>query len=113
MAGGVGGRSDVMMSFASGIGGKSGERAYVGGTLCAPTRCRARPATSPLLEMERTGAPVLAGPRRRPPHAGPGAMIARFGLPYVAYNQGSIVHLETSGVMLLDLHHPIRFAARA
>ena len=27
----------------------------------------------------------------------------------MAYNQGSIVHLETSGVMLLDLHHPVRF----
>jgi glutamate-1-semialdehyde 2,1-aminomutase len=26
----------------------------------------------------------------------------------VAYNQGSIVHLETSGVMPLDLHHPVR-----
>ena len=37
-------------------------------------------------------------------------LIARYGLPYVAYNQGSIVHLETSGVMLLDLHHPLRFA---
>ena len=28
----------------------------------------------------------------------------------MAYNQGSIVHLETSGVMLLDLKHPLRFA---
>ena len=28
----------------------------------------------------------------------------------MAYNQGSIVHLETSGVMLLDLRHPLRFA---
>ena len=26
----------------------------------------------------------------------------------VAYNQGSIVHLETAGTMLLDLKHPIR-----
>jgi len=26
----------------------------------------------------------------------------------VAYNQGSIVHLETSGVMLLDLRSPIK-----
>ena len=38
MAGGVGGRRDVMASFASGIGGKSGERAYIGGTLSATTR---------------------------------------------------------------------------
>ena len=27
----------------------------------------------------------------------------------MAYNQGSIVHLETSGVMLLDLRNPVRF----
>jgi hypothetical protein len=26
----------------------------------------------------------------------------------VAYNQGSIVHLECSGVMLLDMHHPVK-----
>ena len=60
MAGGVGGRSDVMMSFAAGIGGKSGERAYVGGTLSAnPLSCAA--GYFALLEMERTNAPVIAG----------------------------------------------------
>ena len=109
MAGGVGGRSDVMMSFASGIGGKSGERAYIGGTLSAnPLSCAA--GYFSLLEMERTGAPVLAGRAGDRLTSGLCAMIERFGLPYVAFNQGSIVHLETSGVMLLDLHHPIRFA---
>ena len=60
MAGGVGGRRDVMMSFAAGIGGKSGERAYVGGTLSAnPLSCAA--GYYALLEMERTNAPVVAG----------------------------------------------------
>jgi len=29
-------------------------------------------------------------------------IIERLGLPYVAYNMGSIVHLQTSGVLLLD-----------
>ncbi|HNB55159.1 MAG TPA: hypothetical protein PK530_24625, partial [Anaerolineales bacterium] len=28
-------------------------------------------------------------------------------LPFVAYNQGSIVHLETSGTMLLDFKNPL------
>jgi hypothetical protein len=28
----------------------------------------------------------------------------------VVYNQGSIVHLETSAVMLLDLRNPLRLA---
>jgi glutamate-1-semialdehyde 2,1-aminomutase len=29
-------------------------------------------------------------------------MIGRSGLPYVSYNMGCIVHLQTSGVLLLD-----------
>ena len=107
MAGGVGGRTDVMMSFASGIGGKSGERAYIGGTLSAnPLSCAA--GYFALLEMERTNAPVIAGRAGDRLTKGLQAIIDRLGLPYVAYNQGSIVHLETSGVMLLDLHHPVR-----
>jgi hypothetical protein len=36
--------------------------------------------------------------------------ITDFVLPFVAYNQGSIIHLETSGVMLLDFRHPLRLA---
>ena len=107
MAGGVGGRSDVMMGFASGIGGKSGERAYVGGTLSAnPLSCAA--GYYALLEMEATNAPVLAGRAGDRLTKGLNEIIARLGLPYVAFNQGSIVHLETSGVMLLDLHNPVR-----
>ncbi len=39
MAGGVGGRADVVSCFAAGIGG-TGERAYIGGTLSAnPLSC--------------------------------------------------------------------------
>jgi glutamate-1-semialdehyde 2,1-aminomutase len=109
MAGGVGGRRDVMASFASGIGGKSGERAYVGGTLSAnPLSCAA--GYFAITEMERTGAPVLAGMAGDRLTAGLNRIIDKYGLPFVAYNQGSIVHLETSGVMLLDLKHPVRFA---
>ena len=37
-------------------------------------------------------------------------MVEKYDLPFVVYNQGSIVHLETSGVMLLDLRHPVRLA---
>jgi hypothetical protein len=35
-------------------------------------------------------------------------IIERYNLPYVAYNQGSIVHLECSGVMLLDMRKPVK-----
>ena len=59
MAGGVGGRADVIMRFAAGIGGV-GERAYIGGTLSAnPLSCVA--GYYSLLEMEKTNAPVIAG----------------------------------------------------
>jgi glutamate-1-semialdehyde aminotransferase len=36
------------------------------------------------------------------------AIIERLGLPFVAYNQGSIVHRETSGVMLLDFRNTLK-----
>jgi glutamate-1-semialdehyde 2,1-aminomutase len=109
MAGGVGGRRDVMERFASGIGGKSGERAYVGGTLSAnPLSCAA--GYFAITEMERTNAPALAGAAGDRLTTGLRDIIRRYRLPFVAYNQGSIVHLETSGVMLLDLRHPLRFA---
>jgi len=108
MAGGVGGRSEVIQRFAAGIGGV-GERAYIGGTLSAnPLSCVA--GYYALLEMERTNAPVLAGKAGDRLTAGLQAIIEKNHLPFVAYNQGSIVHLETSGVMLLDLHHPLRLA---
>ncbi len=106
MAGGVGGRADVIQCFAAGIGG-SGERAYVGGTLSAnPLSCVA--GYHALLEMERTNAPVLAGKAGDRLTRGLQAIIEEYGLPYVAFNQGPIVHLETSGVMLLDLHNPVK-----
>lgn len=106
MAGGVGGRREVIMSFAAGIGG-TGERAYVGGTLSAnPLSCVA--GYHALLEMERTNAPVIAGRAGDRLTKGLQAIITKYGLPFVAFNQGSIVHLETSGVMLLDLKNPVR-----
>jgi glutamate-1-semialdehyde 2,1-aminomutase len=106
MAGGVGGRADVIMRFAAGIGG-TGERAYVGGTLSAnPLSCVA--GYHSLLEMERTNAPVLAGRAGDRLTKGLQVIIEKYDLPFVAYNQGSIVHLETSGVMLLDLRNPLR-----
>jgi len=106
MAGGVGGRREVIMCFAAGIGG-AGERAYVGGTLSAnPLSCVA--GYYALLEMERTNAPVIAGQAGDRLTKGLQTIIDKYGLPFVAFNQGSIVHLETSGVMLLDLKHPIR-----
>jgi glutamate-1-semialdehyde aminotransferase len=108
MAGGVGGRADVILRFAAGIGG-TGERAYIGGTLSAnPLSCVA--GYTALLEMERTNAPVIAGRAGDRLTLGLQAIIDKYCLPFVAYNQGSIVHLETSAVMLLDFRNPIKLA---
>ncbi|MBN1231322.1 MAG: aminotransferase class III-fold pyridoxal phosphate-dependent enzyme [Anaerolineales bacterium] len=106
MAGGVGGRKEVVSTFAPGIGG-TGERAYIGGTLSAnPLSCVA--GYYALKEMDRTNAPVIAGKAGDLLTKGLQAIIDKYRLPFVAYNQGSIVHLETSGVMLLDLKNPLR-----
>lgn len=106
MAGGVGGRADVIQRFAAGIGGV-GERAYIGGTLSAnPLSCVA--GYHALLEMERTNAPVIAGRAGDRLTAGLSAIIEKHHLPFVVFNHGSIVHLETAGTMLLDLRHPLR-----
>ena len=101
-----GGQLDVIMTFAAGIGG-TGERAYIGGTLSAnPLSCVA--GYYALKEMERTDAPVIAGRAGDRLTKGLQLIIDKYDLPFVAYNQGSIVHLETSGVMLLDLKNPFK-----
>jgi glutamate-1-semialdehyde 2,1-aminomutase len=108
MAGGVGGKADVIMRFAAGIGG-TGERAYIGGTLSAnPLSCVA--GYYALEEMEKTNAAVIAGKAGDRLTAGLHKIIEKYNLPFVVYNQGSIVHLETSGVMLLDFRNPIKLA---
>jgi glutamate-1-semialdehyde 2,1-aminomutase len=107
MAGGVGGRSDVMAVFGSGLDGKSGAHIQVGGTLSAnPLSCAA--GYFAIEEMARTNAPVIAGRAGDRLTRGLQRLIERYGLPYVAYNTGSIVHLECSGVMLLDMHNPVK-----
>ena len=98
----------MIRSFAAGIGG-TGERAYIGGTLSAnPLSCVA--GYYSILELERTNAPVIAGQAGDRLTRGLQTIIDKYGLPFVVYNQGSIVHLETSGVMLLDLRHPLQLA---
>jgi glutamate-1-semialdehyde aminotransferase len=58
--------------------------------------------------MERTNAPVIAGRAGDRLTKGLQQIIEKYRLPFVAFNQGSIVHLETSGVMLLDMKNPIK-----
>lgn len=99
-AGGVGGKKEYAQLMAAGLAtGK--HRAYVGGTLAAnPLSCLA--GYTAIREIERTNACEIAG--RRGDHLCDGLkeLIDRYGLPFVAYNQGSIVHLECTGAMSFD-----------
>jgi glutamate-1-semialdehyde 2,1-aminomutase len=111
MAGGIGGRRDVMMLLAGGIGTTS-KRAFVGGTLSAnPLSCAA--GYFAIQEMGRTDAAVKAGRAGDRMRKGLSEIIDRLGLPYVTYNQGSIVHLQTSGVMLMSMRNPIKVMREA
>ena len=111
MAGGIGGRRDVMMLLAGGIGNSS-KRAFVGGTLSAnPLSCAA--GFFAIQEMRRTGAAVKAGRAGDRLRRGLDEIINRLGLPYVAYNMGSIVHLQTSGVMLMSMRNPLKVMKEA
>ncbi|GLQ51617.1 aspartate aminotransferase family protein [Dyella flava] len=100
MAGAIGGKRDIMMMLVGGIGTTS-KRAFVGGTLTAnPLSCAA--GYFALQEIQRTDAAAKAGRAGDRLRQGLEQIIERLGLPYVAYNMGSIVHLQTSGVLLLD-----------
>jgi len=106
MAGGIGGRRDVMALLAGGLGASS-KRAFVGGTLSAnPLSCVA--GYHAIGEMARTNAPVLAGRAGDRLCRGLSEIIERLQLPYVVYNQGSIVHLQTSAVLLLSTRNPLK-----
>ena len=106
MAGAIGGRRDVMMLLVGGIGTTS-RRAFVGGTLSAnPLSCVA--GYFALQEAQRTQAAAVAGRAGDRLRRGLQQVIERLGLPYVVYNMGSIVHLQTSGVLLLDTSNVIK-----
>lgn len=102
-AGGVGGRRDLMMMLAAGL--ESGKkRAYVGGTLAA-NPLSAAAGYFAILEIARTDACRKAGLAGDRLTAGLKAAIERRGLPFVAYNQGSICHLETAAAMFIKLDY--------
>jgi len=112
MAGALCGRKEVMMRLAGGIGGSGGKRAFVGGTLSAnPLSCAA--GYHALLEMDRTNAPRKAGLAGDRLCRGLCEIIERLKLPYVAYNQGSIVHLQTTGVLLMSARNPLKLVREA
>lgn len=101
-AGGLGGKDEHMAYLTAGLGGTK-KKAMVGGTLAAnPLSSAAGYYT--LVEIEKQNACEKAGKAGDRLTRGLQQLIAKYGLPYVAYNQGSICHLETAGTMFIDVN---------
>lgn len=98
-AGGLGGKKKYMKYLAAGIQtGDKVHKALIGGTMAAtPISCVAGYYT--LEEIERTNACQKAGEMGDRITTGLQQLIQKHGLPFVAFNQGSICHLETVGTM--------------
>lgn len=98
-AGGLGGKKQYMKYLAAGIqSGDKVKKALVGGTMAAtPISCVAGFYT--LEEIERTNAAQKAGAMADRLTEGLQKLIEKYELPFVAFNQGSICHLETVGTM--------------
>jgi glutamate-1-semialdehyde 2,1-aminomutase len=96
-AGGLGGKREYMKLLAAGL--EAGQKkALVGGTMAAnPLSSAAGYFT--LTEMERTHASERAGAMGDRLISGVSESIRRRGLPFVAYNIGSICHIQTVGTM--------------
>ena len=78
------------------------KKALVGGTMAAnPLSSAAGYFT--LCELQRTKAPVLAGRAGDRLTQGLEKLIQKYHLPFVAFNQGSVCHLETVGTMLFHV----------
>jgi glutamate-1-semialdehyde 2,1-aminomutase len=99
-AGGIGGRREIMEGLAAGLQG--GKKVKVGGTMAAnPLSCCAGYHT--IKEIERTDACARAGKAGDRLTVGLNEIIDKYGLPFIAYNQGSICHLETAGTLFVKI----------
>jgi glutamate-1-semialdehyde 2,1-aminomutase len=103
-AGGLGGKKEYMKYLSAGIaGGQKIKKALVGGTMSAnPLSCVAGYHT--LCEIERTNAAQKAGVMGDRLTKGLQQLIKKYELPFVAFNQGSICHLETVGTTHYSLN---------
>lgn len=103
-AGAIGGKKEYMRFLGAGLDGH-GKKALVGGTMAAtPLSCCAGYHT--ICEIERTNACEQAAKMGDRLTDGLTALIEKKKLPFVAYNVGSICHLDTVGT----LHFAIRWS---
>lgn len=103
-AGGLGGKKEYMRYLGAGLDGAAKhKKALVGGTMAAnPLSCVAGYYT--MEEIERTNAAQAAGQMGDRITAGLNRLIEKHSLPFVAFNQGSICHLETVGTMHFSIN---------
>ncbi|MBQ9066558.1 MAG: aminotransferase class III-fold pyridoxal phosphate-dependent enzyme, partial [Clostridia bacterium] len=104
-AGGIGGHRDVMKHLGAGLdsSGKKVKKAMCGGTMAAtPISCVAGYAT--LCEIEKRNACQVAGQRADQLIRGIQQSIEKYNLPFVAFNIGSVCHLDTVGTMQFSIN---------
>jgi glutamate-1-semialdehyde 2,1-aminomutase len=101
-AGGIGGKREYMEHMAAGL--QTGKKVMVGGTMAA-TPLSSAAGYFTLLEMEKNDACGKAARAGELLTKGLQKLINSYNLPYVAYNQGSICHLETTGTLFIKLNY--------
>lgn len=99
-AGGIGGKKEYVSIMAAGLANK-GHKAYVGGTLAA-NPLSALAGYTAIKEIAAQNACEKAGLAGDRIIDGLKMLIDKYGLPFVAYNQGSICHLECTAAMSFD-----------
>ena len=108
-AGAVGGHADCMAHLGAGLDGtgKKVSKALCGGTLAAtPISCVA--GYTAICEIEKRNACEVAGRMGDRLTKGLQELIKKYDLPFVAFNQGSVCHLDSVGTMhfIVDWKHP-------
>ncbi len=103
-AGGLGGKKEYMKYLGAGLDGNQKiHKAFCGGTMSAnPLSCVA--GYTMLEEMEKADACYKAALVGDKITAGLQQLIAKYNLPFVAFNQGSICHLETVGTLNFSIN---------
>ena len=99
-AGGLGGKKEYMKYLGAGLDatGEKIKKAFTGGTMTAnPLSCCAGYFT--LEEIDKQNACQKAGEMGDRLTQGLSELVAKHGLPFVVWNEGSICHLETVGTM--------------
>ena len=99
-AGGIGGHNDCMQHLGAGLdsSGKKISKALCGGTVAAtPISCIA--GYTAICEIEKRNACEVAGRLGDKLTKGLQELIKKHDLPFVAFNQGSVCHLDSVGTM--------------